>query len=158
MDWGELLWVVDLSENLSQFLNDTWLSHVRGESVSVRTLTSQEPLSTIQLYTWTSSQTPLHTLPLLLFSLHDLQSLFLTDCSLMHTHRRSRGSGPQDQRYTCVNALPHTIIECLQLCLENVTKPALPYGKNVLCSMAAEWKSVSNSWSLCNIHWIYTVR
>jgi len=29
-------------------------------------------------------------------------------------------------------------------------------AKKVLCSMAAERKLVSNSQSLCNIHWIYT--
>jgi len=44
-------------------------------------------------------------------------------------------------------------IEQLQLCHKNVT--ALSFGKKVLCSMAAEGKSVSNSRSLCNIHWIY---
>jgi len=32
---------------------------------------------------------------------------------------------------------------------------ALPCGKKVLCSMAAEGKSAYNSWSLCNIQWIY---
>jgi len=29
-------------------------------------------------------------------------------------------------------------------------------AKKVLCSMVAERKLVSNSQSLCNIHWIYT--
>jgi len=49
----------------------------------------------------------------------------------------------------------------LQSSCNYVTKThdkALLCGKKVLCSMATEGKSVSNSQSLRNIHWIYPAR
>jgi len=51
----------------------------------------------------------------------------------------------------------HDVIEQLQLRHETRDK-ALPCGKKVLCSMATEGKSVSNSRSLRNIRWIYPAR
>jgi len=50
---------------------------------------------------------------------------------------------------------------CLLSSCNYVTKTrdkALPCGKKVLCSMATERKSVSNSRSLRNICWIYPAR
>jgi len=151
MDWGELL-----------IFQRIWVSSwtTRGctcpmSEESGHTLTSQEPLcailhAKIWLYTWTSSKIPLHALLLLLFSPHDLQSLFLTQTAHWCIH--TAGLLAQDLKIKGT----HTSTECLQLCHENVTKHF-----RMAKMSCAQWQrngSQCLTQSLCNIHWIYTVR
>ena len=119
-------------------MNSTWLSHVRGESKWAHfDITGASVHNThatcIPKYGYILERhhkhhyTPCRCCCSVSMTCnpcfsHRLLTDAYTDCSLMHTHSRSRGSGPQDQRYTCVKILPYTIRECLQLCHKNMAK------------------------------------